>query len=103
MSKPVIMTVDDEPEVLNAVERDLRKRYGAEYRIVKATSGAQALEATRQLKQRNAPLALFLVDARMPQMSGSSTPTPARCCSPRTPTPTWRSRASTRSSSTTTS
>ena len=71
MIKPVIMTVDDEMEVVNAVERDLRKRYAADYRIVKATSGAQALEAVRQLKQRNAPVALFLVDARMPQMSGT--------------------------------
>ena len=71
MTKPVIMTVDDEPEVLNAVERDLRKRYAAEYRIVKAASGAQALDAVRQLKQRSAPIALFLVDARMPKMSGT--------------------------------
>ncbi|HVM42282.1 MAG TPA: FAD-dependent oxidoreductase [Gemmatimonadales bacterium] len=71
MSKPVIMTVDDEPEVLNAIERDLRRHYAAEYRIVKAGSGALALDAVRQLKQRNAPLALFLVDARMPQMSGT--------------------------------
>jgi len=71
MIKPVIMTVDDEPEVLNAVERDLRKQYAAEYRIMKAQSGAQALDAVRQLKQRNAPVALFLVDARMPQMSGT--------------------------------
>ena len=72
MIKPVIMTVDDEPEVLNAVERDLRRQYGAEYRIVKAGSGAQALDAARQLKRRNAPVALFLVDARMPQMSGTA-------------------------------
>jgi thioredoxin reductase (NADPH) len=71
MSKPVILTVDDEPEVLNAVERDLRKQYAAEYRIVKASSGAQALDAVRQLKQRNAAIALFLVDARMPKMSGT--------------------------------
>jgi thioredoxin reductase (NADPH) len=71
MIKPVIMTVDDEMEVVNAIERDLRKRFAAEYRILKAISGAQALEAVRQLKQRNAPVALFLVDARMPQMSGT--------------------------------
>ena len=71
MIKPVIMTVDDEPEVLNAIERDLRKRFAAEYRIIKAGSGVQALDAVRQLKQRNAPVALFLVDARMPQMSGT--------------------------------
>jgi thioredoxin reductase (NADPH) len=78
MSKPVIMTVDDEPEVLNAVERDLRKHYAAEYRIVKAGSGAQALDAVRQLRQRNAPVALFLVDARMPHMSGTEFLTQAR-------------------------
>jgi thioredoxin reductase (NADPH) len=71
MTKPAILVVDDEPEVLNAVERDLRKRYAAQYRILKAGSGALALDAVRQLKQRNAPLALFLVDARMPQMSGT--------------------------------
>jgi thioredoxin reductase (NADPH) len=71
MSKPVILTVDDEPQVLNAVERDLRRRFGGEYRIVKAASGAQALEAVRQLKQRNAPVALFLADQRMPSMSGT--------------------------------
>ena len=71
MVKPVIMTVDDEPEVVNAIERDLRRHYAAEYRIVKAGSGAQALDAVRQLRQRNAPVALFLVDARMPQMSGT--------------------------------
>ncbi len=70
MNKPGIMTVDDEPEVLNAIERDLRKRYAAEYRIIKAGSGAQALDALQQLKRRNAPMALFLVDARMPHMSG---------------------------------
>ena len=71
MTKPVILTVDDEPEVLNAVERDLRKHYAADYRILKAGSGALALEAVEQLKKRNAPVALFLVDARMPQMSGT--------------------------------
>src|SRR5271169_4518408 len=71
MTKPVILTVDDELEVLNAIERDLRKHYAADYRILKAGSGAQALEAVEQLKKRNAPVALFLVDARMPQMSGT--------------------------------
>ncbi|MGA2639713.1 MAG: FAD-dependent oxidoreductase [Spirochaetia bacterium] len=71
MTKPAILTVDDEPEVLNAVERDLRKHFAAEYRILKAGSGAQAMEAVRELKKRNAAVALFLVDARMPQMSGT--------------------------------
>ena len=70
MTKPAILAVDDEPEVLNAVERDLRSHYAPRFRILKAGSGTQALDAVRQLKQRNAPVALFLVDARMPQMSG---------------------------------
>ena len=67
MATPAILAVDDEPMVLNAVERDLRR----DYRIVKAGSGAEALEAVRQLKRRNDPLALFLVDQRMPEMSGT--------------------------------
>lgn len=71
MAKPIIVTVDDEPQVLNAVERDLRQHYRGEYRIVKASSGIEALEAVRQLKQRNAPVALFLADQRMPDMSGT--------------------------------
>jgi thioredoxin reductase (NADPH) len=71
MAKPIIMTVDDEPAVLNAVERDLRQHYGGDYRILKANSGAQALEAVTELKKRNTPIALFLVDQRMPAMSGT--------------------------------
>ncbi len=71
MAKPIILTVDDEPRVLNAVERDLRSHFQGEYRIVKATSGTEALEAVRQLKLRNAPIALFLADQRMPTMSGT--------------------------------
>jgi thioredoxin reductase (NADPH) len=71
MSKPVLLTVDDDPEVLNAIERDLRHHFRADYRVVKASSGAQALEAVQQLKQRGAQLALFLVDERMPHMTGT--------------------------------
>ena len=71
MAEPIILTVDDEPQVRNAVERDLRQQYGADYRIIKAGSGAEALDTVRQLKQRNAPVALFLVDQRMPGMSGT--------------------------------
>ncbi len=71
MSKPVILAVDDDPEVLNAVERDLRHHFRADYRVVKASSGAQAIDAVRQLLQRGAQIALFLVDERMPQMSGT--------------------------------
>jgi len=71
MSKPVLLTVDDDPEVLNAVERDLRHHFRTDYRVVKASSGAQGLDAVRQLKQRGAQVALFLVDERMPQMTGT--------------------------------
>lgn len=71
MTKPIILTVDDEPQVLSAIERDLRKHFGAEYRIIKAGSGADALDALRQLKSRNTPVALFLADQRMPVMSGT--------------------------------
>jgi thioredoxin reductase (NADPH) len=70
MPKPVIWTVDDDPDVLRAVERDLRRKYGDRYKVISADSGASALEATRQLKLRNEPVALFLVDQRMPRMSG---------------------------------
>jgi thioredoxin reductase (NADPH) len=69
--KPVILTVDDDLAVLNAVERDLRRQYGAEYRVIKVDSGVRALETVRQLKARNDPVALFVVDERMPQMSGT--------------------------------
>jgi thioredoxin reductase (NADPH) len=69
-TKPVIMAVDDDLPVLRAVERDLRARYGDQYRIVAANSGHDALEAVRQLTLRGAAVAIFLVDQRMPQMTG---------------------------------
>ena len=65
------MSVDDDPEVLGAIERDLRQHYRSDYRILKAGSGREALDAARQLKQRNTPIALFLVDQRMPEMTGT--------------------------------
>lgn len=71
MATPAIMILDDEPQVLNAVERDLRQHYRREYRIVKSTNGHEALDALKKLKQRNDPVALFLVDQRMPNMSGT--------------------------------
>lgn len=70
MAKPVIWTIDDDPDVLRAVERDLRRHYGDRYRVISADSGASALEGVKQLKLRNEPVALFLVDQRMPRMSG---------------------------------
>lgn len=78
MQKATILTVDDEIQVLNAVERDLRQHYRGEYRIVKASSGAEALEAVKKLKLRNDPVALFLTDQRMPDMSGVEFLTAAR-------------------------
>ncbi|MDQ5825603.1 MAG: FAD-dependent oxidoreductase [Chloroflexota bacterium] len=68
--KPVLMTVDDDPEVLRAVERDLRTHYGNRYRVLAADSGAEALSTVEQLTVRNQPVALFLVDQRMPRMTG---------------------------------
>src|ERR1051326_7400065 len=70
MTKPTILAVDDDVEVLRAVERDLRGRYAERYRVMRADSGATALEALQGLKKRNAAVALLLVDQRMPQMTG---------------------------------
>src|SRR5258708_8919978 len=70
MPKPVLLTLDDDPEVLRAVERDLRKKYADRYRIVRADSGASALQSLQTLKKRNEAVALLLVDQRMPEMSG---------------------------------
>lgn len=71
MPTPAILILDDEPQVLNAVERDLRQHYRRDYRIVKSNTGQDALEALKKLKERNTPVALFLVDQRMPNMSGT--------------------------------
>lgn len=71
MAKPVILAVDDEPEVLNFIDRDLRQHYSTTYRVMKAPSGAAALDTVRQLKQRGASIALFVVDERMPGMTGT--------------------------------
>jgi thioredoxin reductase (NADPH) len=70
MAKPIIMTIDDEPHVLNAVARDLQAHYQSDYRIVKASSGDEALETVQEFKRRNDAIALFLADQRMPGMSG---------------------------------
>ena len=70
MAHPVIMVVDDDPSVLNAIERDVRAKFGQEYRVVKAASGATALELLHKLQQRNESAALLLTDQRMPQMTG---------------------------------
>lgn len=70
MSKAAIVAVDDDTAVLNAVERDLRQKYGRQYRIIKSDSGGQALGVLSQLKLRGETVALFVVDQRMPHMTG---------------------------------
>jgi thioredoxin reductase (NADPH) len=70
MAKPVLLTVDDDREVLRAIERDLRRKYAGDYRVLRAGSGQEALEIVRELKIRNNAIALFLIDQRMPGMSG---------------------------------
>ena len=69
-SRPVLLAVDDEPSVARAVERDLRRRYGRDYRVLRTGSGEQALATLREAKLRGTPIALLLVDQRMPGMSG---------------------------------
>lgn len=69
-NSPVILVVDDEPEVLEAVVYDLQRGYGERYRIVRSTSGKVALETLAELKRRGRPVALLLVDQRMPEMTG---------------------------------
>ncbi|WP_435070549.1 FAD-dependent oxidoreductase [Amycolatopsis thermoflava] len=70
MSLPILMTVDDDPAVSRSVARDLRRRYGQDYRVVRAASGADALEALREIKLRGDAVAAILADYRMPQMDG---------------------------------
>jgi len=69
-ARPVLLAVDDEPSVARAVERDLRRRYGRDYRVLRAGSGEEALATLREAKLRGTPIALLLVDQRMPGMSG---------------------------------
>jgi thioredoxin reductase (NADPH) len=71
MAKPVILTVDDDPQVLSAIDRDLRNHFGGDYRVVRAASGEEALNALRELKNRNNAVALLLADQRMPVMTGT--------------------------------
>jgi thioredoxin reductase (NADPH) len=69
-TRPSILAIDDEPEVLNAVVRDLRTKYGSEYRILSAGSGEEASETIRELSVRGDPLALVVADQRMPKVTG---------------------------------
>ena len=68
--KPILLAVDDDPGVLRAVARDLRTRYGTDYRVLRAGSGAEAMQALQEVRERGDPVALLLSDQRMPQMDG---------------------------------
>ena len=70
MAKPILLAIDDDASVLEAVVQDLRRHYGQGYRILRAASGDMALETCRQLQERGDTVALFLSDQRMPGMSG---------------------------------
>ena len=70
MARPILLAVDDDVSVLEAVVQDLRRQYGAEYRVMRAASGQAALDTLEQLKSRPDPVALLLSDQRMPGMSG---------------------------------
>src|ERR671921_2534491 len=70
MGHPAILTVDDDPSVSRAIARDLRRRYGENHRIIRASSAAEALAALREIKLRGGRLAVMLADYRMPQMNG---------------------------------
>jgi thioredoxin reductase (NADPH) len=75
VSKPVILTVDDDPSVSRAVARDLRRRYAEEFRVVRAESGPLALDALAELKLRGDDTAVLLADHRMRSTSSTSTTT----------------------------
>src|ERR1041384_5471703 len=70
VARPSILTVDDDPAVSRAVARDLRRMYGVHYRVVRAESGSQALEALHEIKLRGEEVAALLADYRMPQLNG---------------------------------
>ena len=70
MAKPILLSVDDDSDVLRAIERDLRAQYGAEYRVIGSDSPERALDLLKQLKVRNDTVALLLADQRMPRMNG---------------------------------
>ncbi len=70
MAKPILLSVDDDPDVLRAIERDLRTKYGAEFRVIGSDSPEAALTLLKQLKLRSDSVALLIADQRMPHMDG---------------------------------
>src|SRR5258708_1859661 len=101
MAKPILLSVDDDSDVLRAIERDLRSKYGAEYRVIGSDSPDGALTLLKQLKVRDDSVALLLADQRMPQMdrcrisAGRNSDLPrGEARTPPTPTRTLRSAPS---------
>jgi thioredoxin reductase (NADPH) len=84
MKKPIILTVDDDPQVLGAITRDLRKEFHKDYRILSVGSGPEALKTLDELRARAEPLALVLADQRMPEVEGVEVLTHARGLFPST-------------------
>ncbi|RSK46606.1 FAD-dependent oxidoreductase [Hymenobacter perfusus] len=78
MKKPVLLCVDDDPQVLSAIDRDLRQEFRRDYRVVRAGSGREALAIVKELHEREEPLALILADQRMPDLEGVEVLTQAR-------------------------
>jgi thioredoxin reductase (NADPH) len=70
MPKPVLLSVDDDSDVLQAIERDLRSQYGADYRVIGSDSPEQRLQLLKELKVRSDNVVLLLADQRMPRMNG---------------------------------
>ena len=70
MAKPILLSVDDDSDVLRAIERDLRSQYGADYRVLGSGTPEGALDLLKQLKLRSDSVALLLADQRMPRMDG---------------------------------
>ncbi|MCJ8211669.1 FAD-dependent oxidoreductase [Mucilaginibacter sp. RS28] len=70
MTRPIIFCIDDDPQVLRAISRDLKNQYGKEYKIISTTSANEALESLTDLKNSSAPIALFVCDQRMPELEG---------------------------------
>ena len=68
--KPIILAVDDDPQVLAAIARDLRQEFSAEYRILRVNSGPEALTTIKELYEKEEPLALIVADQRMPELEG---------------------------------
>ena len=70
MEKPIIFSIDDDPQVLRAISRDLKSKYGKEYKIISTESANEALDSLTDLKNSSSVVAMFLCDQRMPEMEG---------------------------------